>query len=282
MKHAYNEFIAAKIDRAAFEHLKLTFAYMGEDTFPEDYCGKVKVAREARDTTNGREWFITFSILSVEPGTVNWEVVAEGAYAHVDGSDAAVQQINRIRRKFAVFQAGYNALDIANFPNCSFLMMCRAAQMVHDEDIEVVPFITNDMFCQNETGKVETLSILPVTGCQLEDIRRTDHLVISRKLDIGVADDLEFLCAWPIVICGNLMAFNQFIPGPVLSNGNLARNADVLDLNTKDVIFSANTPFELDYNYVDGTGTMRKYFPSRDKWVTYDIAPNMISPKTVE
>lgn len=282
MKHAYNEFIATSIDRAAFEHLKLTFAYVGEDTFPEDYCGKVKVAREARDTENGREWFISFSTLSLEPGTVNWEQVACGSYALVDGSDNAVQQINRVRRKFAIFQAGYHALDVKNYPNCSFLMLCRAAQIAHDQDIEIVPFINNEMFCENESGSVETLSILPVMGCQQEDIHRTDNLVISRKLEIGVTDDNEFLCSWPIVICGNYMAFNQFVPGPVMSNGNLTRTADVLDLNTKDVHFSANTPFELDYNVSTGTGTMRKYIPTRDKYVTYDILPNMITPRNVE
>ncbi|MGL5648911.1 MAG: hypothetical protein ACRDDY_13770 [Clostridium sp.] len=278
----YNEFVAREIDRAGFEAIKLTLTYIGEDTFPEDYCGALRVRRECVDGPESRTWRISFSVRTVTPGEVNWEEVASGEYAVVDGSDDAVRRINVMKRKFDIFKAGYNALDSKKYPNSTLLMLCRAAQIAHEKELRVEPFINNEMFCEMDTDHVEVISILPVMGAQYEDIHRTDHLVISRKLEIGTDAEEELLTAWPIVICDDMIAFNQFVPGPVMSGGNLRRTADVLDINTKDIHFSANSQFELDYNPSTGTGTMRKYHPEHSAWVVYSIDPVAIRPVKID
>lgn len=278
-----HEFQIPKVDIALFNILLQTLQVEGKNTFPENYYGPVRFKRECRDHEGKRVWFLSAFIRGDdEPGSIIWTEVMDTPYATIDGNDESVVKINFIRRKFDIYRAGINALDYERYPSSVILMLSRLCQALHDYDFEIVDFITNDMYCEMDGDKVEVMNTFEVVGAKFLDIRRIDTLVVSRKYLVGVDAAAETLQCWPIVICGKYAAFNQFVPGPVMALGNLARHYDVLTMNTKDVTFRCNTQFELEYEASSGTGLLRKYHPQHDSWITYELTPQQIRPMATD
>lgn len=276
-----NEIIVQHIDEFAAAQLTNTLRVQPLD-FGGKYRGALRAVRECMDGPTGREWWLTFYIEGEqEPGIVVWKEIRTELYATVDVDNV---KINFLSRKFRAIGQAYRALDWRTKPSSVYLMAMRLAQLMEERpQLELVDYITNDMFQAEEPREVETICQLEVVGAQYQDIRRIDTIVVSRSVRVGLEHDQEILCAWPIVIVGNKVAFNQHIPGPVVSMGNLDRHNRVIDMNTKDVRWVASTPHEVyDYVQAEGTAKMRKYNPKEDKWVVYEMDAMTIRPTYVE
>lgn len=276
-----NEIIVHHIDEFAAAQLTNTLRVKPLD-FGGKYRGALRAVRECVDSDEGREWRLTFYTEGKqEDGTVVWNMLRTEHYAYVKANDPA---INFLARKFKAIGQAYRALDWHTKPSSVYLMAMRLAQLMEERpQLELVDYITNDMFQAEEPIEVETMCQLEVVGAQYQDIRRIDTIVVSRSVRVGLEYDQEILCAWPIVIVGNKVAFNQHIPGPVVSMGNLDRHNRVIDMNTKDIRWVAATPHEVyDYVQAEGTAKMRKYNPKEDKWVVYEMDAMSIRPTYVE
>lgn len=267
-----NELLIPKMDRYAIRHALSTFKFkLSPELFPERFNGDVRIVKECVDMPDGRAW--VGRVFVYHPDTtvggesspvIGWEQIGE------DEVLATVDEANLLDKKFRAFAGMYHAMRNVHKPSCTYVMANRVAQHIHDNpDTELVDFIDNDMFMNADASKVEVITTLEVVGAKYMDLRRIDTLVVSRKLDIGISGESEILCTWPVVICGKYMSFNQFIPGPVLSLGNLTRQYDVGDINTKDLRYVASTPISiLEQNDYEGTVTLRKQMPNGE-YITF-------------
>lgn len=275
------EFILQNMDEFVLKQLTLTLR-LAPLEFDAPYFGAIRVVRECRDSDEGRVWWVSFYREGThEAGSVAWELIREEPYATVGQDDA---RINLLARKFRAIGQAYRALDWRSKPSAVFLLAMRLAQkMEENPKLELVPFITNEQFQEQDVSTVEALCMLEVVGAHYQDIRRIDTIVVSRSVRVGIEHDEEILCSWPIVFIGNLVAFNQFIPGPVVSMGNLARHHNVIDLNTKDVRWTCSSEHEIfDVKPVEGRAKMRKYHAAENKWIVYELDAAGIRPVYVD
>lgn len=287
-----NELLIPKMDRYSINVVLNTFKLTIDlTTLAEDYKGDIRIVKECVDSPEGERVWV---------GRVYKKY--QSAHGHIDQSDIDQlfnppwEQIgvdvimsdtagaNLLDKRFKAFASVYHAMRGKNKPSCTYLMANRVAQYIYEHpEVELVDFIDNDMFMDAEAAQVEVISTLEVLGAKYKDLRRIDTLVVSRRLDIGVSGDLEILCNWPVVICGRFMAFNQFIPGPVLSLGNLVRQYDVMDINTKDLQYVAATPVRiLEQDDSIGTVKLEKYDPASDSYIRFTGTAMGIFPASPE
>lgn len=276
-----NEIIVQHIDEFAASQLTNTLRVAPLE-FGGKYRGALRAVRECLDGETGREWWLTFYTEGEhENGTIVWNELRTECYATVGVDDT---RINMLSRKFRAIGYAYRALDWRSKPSSVYLMAMRLAQLMEERPkLELVDYITNDMFQAEEPTEVETICQMEVVGAQYKDIRRIDTIVVSRSVRVGLEYDQEILCSWPIVFVGNKVAFNQHIPGPVVSMGNLDRHNKVIDMNTKDIRWTASTEHQVfDYVQAEGTAKMRKFHPAENKWVVYEMDSMSIRPTYVE
>lgn len=276
-----NVIIVHGMDKYAINHLFATLKLTDVPPLPEEYRGDVRCTRECIDHEGGRAWEIAVHTQGAQAaGTVEWVEHYRSVFAIVCDDQEQIAAINVMARKFKAIAKAYAALDWRTKPSSVYLIAMRVAQLMHDNPkLTLVDYITNDMFQAEECTSVETLGMLEVLGAQYNDIRRVDTVVISRSVDVGIEHDHEILCCWPVVICNNLVSFNQYIPGPVISLGNLARHHKVIDMNTKDIRWACSSQYEIvKEDIAGGTATLKKYHPESDTWVTYDCGFAGIRP----
>lgn len=269
------------MDEYAVNHLFSTLKVSDVPKLPENYRGSVRCVRECISRNSGRVWELQIYIQGDQSaGSAEWVLHHHVEFAKVSDEQEDVFNINVMARKFRAIAKTYAALDWRNKPSSVYLIAMRVAQLMHEKPkLEIVDYINNEMFQDEGCTEVETIGMLEVLGAQYHDIRRVDTIVISRSVMVGVEHDQEIMCCWPVVVCNNKISFNQYIPGPVISMGNLARHHKVIDMNTKDIRWACSSQFEITQQDVAaGTAMLKKYHAENDTWVTYDCGFAGIRP----
>lgn len=282
MFHSPNNVITVHaMDEYAVKHLFATLKLTDVPELPTGYRGDIRCIRECVTNETGKVWELTvFTQGEQSAGSAEWVLHHRTTFATVCDDPTEIFNINVMARKFKAIAKAYAALDWHVKPSSVYLIANRVAQLVHDNPkLEIVDYITNEMFQDEECTEVETIGMLEVLGAQYQDIRRVDTVVISRSVRVGIEHDHEILCCWPVVVCNNKLSFNQYIPGPVISMGNLARHHKVIDMNTKDIRWACSAQFEIvQEDKAAGTATLKKYHAESDTWVTYDCGFAGIRP----
>ena len=282
MYHSPNNVIVVHgMDEYAVNHLYATLKITDVPPLPENYRGDVRCVRECISRNSGKAWELCVYIQGEQSaGTSEWVLHHSTVFAEVSDKAEDIFNINVMARKFKAIAKTYAALDWHTKPSSVYLIAMRVAQMMHDNPkLEIIDYITNEIFQAEECTEVETIGMLEVLGAQYHDIRRVDTIVVSRSVRVGIEHDHEILCCWPVVVCNNKISFNQYIPGPVISMGNLARHHKVIDMNTKDIRWACSAQFEIvQEDKAAGTAMLKKYHAENDTWVTYDCGFAGIRP----
>lgn len=282
MFHSPNNVITVHaMDEYAVKHLFATLKLTDVPELPAGYRGDIRCIRECVTGDAGKVWELAvYTQGEQSAGSAEWVLHHRTTFATVCDDPTEIFNINVMARKFKAIAKTYAALDWHVKPSSVYLIANRVAQLVHDNPkLEIVDYITNEMFQDEECTEVETIGMLEVLGAQYQDIRRVDTVVISRSVRVGIEHDHEILCCWPVVVCNNKLSFNQYIPGPVISMGNLARHHRVIDMNTKDIRWACSAQFEIvQEDKAAGTAMLKKYHAESDTWVTYDCGFAGIRP----
>lgn len=111
-------------------------------------------------------------------------------------------------------------------------------------DYEVVPLLTREMIAAQDADFVQISALYPLEIMRQEyaGFRMVEELMVRHFFEEGVAaeEDKFYLRHFPVVVVGNMIAFNQHLPVPTLASDNVRFEQENQPVRTGAYRWTAN------------------------------------------
>lgn len=159
---------------------------------------------------------------------------------HFENDEARALYVRGVK----IIEAARAALGETNTRQFVDTVILQLLQNNTNIEYEVVPLLTREMIASQDLDVVEISALYPLQILRQEHtgFRCLDEMMVRHFFEegIGAEEDKFYLRHFPVVVVGNMIAFNQHLPVPTLASDNVRFEKENQPVRTGAIQWVAN------------------------------------------